>query len=175
MDIQIVDQTANDVLEVSRLLRDTWLDTYPNSEHKITREEILQRYDEASPDFQERIEKRKTNVNKDPNVHSWVAKEGEKIVGFCTATKGKENRINAIYVFPEQQGRGIGWKLMKNALDWIGEADEICVNVASYNQKSIEFYEKVGFRKTSKEIVGDAGRFPSGAVIPEIEMVKTNG
>lgn len=173
MDIQIIDQTVDDVLEVTRLLRDTWLDTYPNSKYKITREEILQRYDESSPDFQERLKKRKASVNKDPNSRSWVAKDGEKVVGFCTARKGEENRIQAIYVLPTQQGKGIGWKLMKTALDWIGSIDKIYVNVASYNQKSIEFYEKVGFKKTGKEIVENVGRFPSGAIIPEIEMMKT--
>jgi RimJ/RimL family protein N-acetyltransferase len=44
--------------------------------------------------------------------------------------------------------------------------------VASYNQKAISFYEKFGFKKTGKSVIEDVARFPSGATIPEIEMVR---
>ena len=173
MEVQILDQTPEDVLEVTRLLRDTWLDTYPNEEYGITKEEILDRYDEAKPDFEERMERRRQNVNQDPSSHSWVAKVDGKIVGFCAAGKGEENRIFAIYVLPQFQGQKIGWKMMKNALDWMGEPKEVYINVASYNQKAINFYEKVGFRKTGKKVEDDVAAFPSGAKIPEIEMLKS--
>ncbi len=172
MEIQVLEQTAEDVLETTHLLRDTWLETYPNDEYKITKEEILQRFDESNPKFQERIEKRKQTVNQDPADHSWIAKLDGKIVGFCSANKKDVNRLQAIYVLPGYQGKGVGWKLISTSLDWLGEDKEIYVNVASYNQNAIDFYTKVGFVKTGKTVIDDVARFPSGAVIPEIEMVK---
>lgn len=177
LNVAITDEIADDVWEVTRLLRDTWLETYPNEEHGITRAEILERYDESNPEFVKGVEQFKDGLEqsqKDPNRHSWIAKIGDKIVGYCSARKGEEGRIQAIYVHPDAQGKKVGGKLIQNALGWIGEGD-IYVNVASYNQNAINFYERFGFIKTGKEITEDVGRFKSGAVIPEIEMVRKNG
>ena len=175
MDIKILDQTSEDVLEVTHLLRDTWLETYPNEEQGITREDILSRYDENNPRHQQRIAERMEKLKggqADPEIHSWVAKDGEKIVGFCSAYKRDHARIQAIYVLPEYQGKGVGAKLMQTALEWIGEGKDVYIDVASYNQKAISFYEKFGFKKTGREFTDEMFRFPSGAIIPETEMVR---
>jgi ribosomal protein S18 acetylase RimI-like enzyme len=121
MEIKILDQKVEDVLEVTRLIRETWLDTYPNKEFGITKEEILDKYDESKPDFAQRLERRRNYLNNnDDDHHSWVAKIGQKIVGFCDAKRGEENRIQAIYVLPDYQRKKVGGKLMQNTLDWIG-------------------------------------------------------
>jgi ribosomal protein S18 acetylase RimI-like enzyme len=88
---------------------------------------------------------------------------------FCDKKKGK--RIQAIYVLPGHQGKGIGGELMQKGLGFLGSGD-IFIDVVSYNHKAISFYEKFGFRKTGKEFTNEMFRFPSGAILPEIEMVK---
>ncbi len=170
--ITISDQTPEEVEPVSELLRLTWLDTYPNEEFGITVEDIKAKQDSVTPEYKAQIEKRKANVNTDPNIHSWVAKYGEKIVGFCAASREKQDRIWAIYVLPEYQGKKVGKTLFVNALEWIGEADKILINVASYNDKAINFYKSFGFTESGNTVHSEAAALSSGVIIPEIELVK---
>ncbi len=79
----------------------------------------------------------------------------------------------AIYVIPDYQKKGIGGLLIKRAFGWLGNNKDIFVNVVSYNQKAIGFYNRFDFKKTGRTGIFDkAAQLPGGKVMPEIEMIK---
>lgn len=41
---------------------------------------------------------------------------------------------------------------MKKTLTWLGKEKDIYVNLVSYNQKAINFYQSFGFIKTGKNV-----------------------
>ena len=166
--------TPNDVYEIREVQRITWLDTYPNKEEGITVEDIINRFraDKTSQGKKKIEEYRKRYQDK--NTAMWVIEIKNKIIGFCMATKEDKNgRIQAIYVLPSHQSKGLGSKLIKETFKWLGDSKDILLNVASYNSKAINFYIKHGFIKTGKEgTLDDAAKLPSGKIIPEIELIK---
>jgi len=167
--VQIVDAIADDVYTIRDVQKRTWLETYPNEELGITREDIEARFANES---KEKIENRK-KIYSDPDVHIWVAKDDGEIIGFCIARKEeKNNRIGAIYLLPSYQGQGVGGRLIEAALNWLGVDKDIYVNVASYNDNATRFYERYGFVKTEKDISNPVADLPSGKSIPETEMVR---
>lgn len=173
MEIQVIEAIPGDVYAIRQIQKLTWLDTYPNLEVGITREDIETRF--ASDDTEEgkkRMEERRQRFY-NPNRHMYVAKDGEKVIGFSGAEKEEHNgRIQSLYLLPEYQGHGVGRKLMEAALTWLGSEQDIYLNVASYNDKAIAFYEKFGFKKTGKDVTDPVAVLPSGKTIPEIEMVR---
>lgn len=172
--IKIVDSTPQDVLGIRNVQKITWIDTYPSKELGITKKDIESQFNKDNTvQGRKQIEKWKKRYS-DKNEHRWVARDTNQIVGFCVAGKERHrNRIYAIYVLPDFQGMGLGRELLQKALNWLGGAKDIYINVASYNTKTINFYEKFGFVKTGR-IVHSRGVEPlsSGKIIPEIEMVK---
>lgn len=158
---------------VSELLRVTWLDTYPNIEAGITKEDIRLRTEGENG---ERIPRNIDNWRKrietnDGSVEVFVAREHDIVIGMTAPgiIEGKR-RIGAIYVHPDAQGMGVGSELMQKALEWHGRTEDIYLLVASYNQNAISFYERFGFVKTETE-VEDTGNIYGNTKIPEIEMV----
>lgn len=75
-------------------------------------------------------------------------------------------------MLPGYQRQGIGKRLMELGLKWLGNDRDIYVNVVSYNDKAIRFYEKFGFVKTGKKVTDEVAVLPSGKTLSEIEMVK---
>lgn len=79
----------------------------------------------------------------------WVAKDGERVVGFvgCGMSQEREGmgEIYAIYLLREYQGRGIGRMLMERAFDELHDADHIVLWVLRGNDHAIGFYEHCGF------------------------------
>lgn len=102
-----------------------------------------------------------------------MAKDKGEIIGFCSAKKTDEvSRIWTLYILPEHQGRGIGKQLMSAGLKWLGNDTDIYLDVASYNNRAIRFYEGFGFVASGREVASPVSSLPSGASIPEIEMVR---
>lgn len=173
MIVQIHDATPNDADGVRQVQQRTWLATYPNAELGITKEDIEALFQASSREAIARRQARQQRINSDPLVHLWVAKEAEQIVGFCLAKKGEmQNNIQAIYVLPEYQRRGIGKQLLQTALEWLGRQQEIVLNVASYNHQAFTFYRGFGFVPSGRPAHSAVTKLPSGAVIPEIELSK---
>jgi diamine N-acetyltransferase len=171
--VNIEDSTPDDVLGIRDVQKITWLDTYPNSDLGVTEKDVESYFDIDQAEEKRTLENLKKAYS-DPNQHRWIAKNGKKIVGFCAAFKGESaHRIAAIYILPLFQGEGLGKKLMKRALLWLGNKKDIYVNLASYNTKALKFYERFGFAKTGKNAVSTV-TLPSGKILPEVEMVKNN-
>lgn len=164
---------SEDAEKISELLRVTWMATYPNEAEGITEEDIRLRTEGANG---ERIPKNIENWRKrieatDNSGAVFVARIGNDIVGMAgPGIINGERHVGALYVLPGAQGKGVGSKLMKQLLGWHGDTEDIYLNVASYNQNAINFYERFGFTTTDKQVV-DEGNVYGDTKIPEIQMV----
>lgn len=173
IDVRIDVANEADALGIARVQRAVWLTTYPNEEYNISAEDILQR------DFMsvEKIERLKKRLTEDREVYRfWVAKDtAGEVVGYCLANKDVKNyKINALYVLSEYQGRGLGKKLMRCALDWLGNEKEIVLDVVTYNQNAIGFYTSLGFHFTGDSTPAEElAKLPSGKTMPELRMIKS--
>ena len=166
--------TPNDVFKIREIQRRTWIETYPNVEAGINLEDIENKFKEDKTlAGRRKIEGQKKRY-KNKGKRTWVAECDKEMVGFCVASREKEEgRIKAIYVLPEHQGKGIGGELIKKAIEWLGDGKQIYINVVEYNLKAINFYEKHGFSETGRKGVFDsAAVLPSGKNMLEIELVK---
>ena len=146
MTFVIQDAISDDDAGIRYVQHQTWLATYPNEELGITREAINARF--AYPDgaLMRRHPTNKQQINTDPALHVWVAKEEQRVIGFCIALKEALNgHVRAIYVLPAHQGRGIGKRLLQVALDWLGDRKPVTLSVAVYNTRAIAFYRRFGF------------------------------
>lgn len=159
---KIREAEASDSEAVSKILRDTWLSTYPSKKFAIYKEDI------AAINFKGSIVNTETK-------HIWVAvTEDLLVVGVCKASKMlTEGWLKALYVLPEYQSHGIGSALLSRALGWFG-AIPIFVNVAVYNEKAIAFYLKHKFIKTGRLASSRAAALPTGKTIPEINLLFEN-
>jgi putative (di)nucleoside polyphosphate hydrolase len=165
-DIIIADSTLGDEKGLVFVLKTTWLATYPDIEHGITKEDIL------TKDFtsEKKISAWRDTIKNSGKKSKYicVAKHNNKVVGFCSASKKKKfNELGVLYILPEYQRMGIGRKLMDRAVDWLGRKKKIFLKVASYNKNAISFYERYGFIKTGAT---SRDRLINGKVMPETEM-----
>ena len=85
-----------------------------------------------------------------------VAKDGERVIGFVGygdhgAEEPDVGEIFALYVLPEYQGMGIGWRLMEAGLKELSAFPKICLWALRDNARAIRFYEKWGFRRDGAE------------------------
>ena len=163
-----------DAEAINNLLRETWLDTYVNEGAGITEKAIRLRLSGAHGEhIAQRVQRWKDTIEHiDDTKCVYVARLDGKVVGLAVPriTEGRRH-VGALYVLPQVQGLGIGAKLMRKCLEWHGDAEDIYLNVASYNQKAIDFYEHFGFEKTDS-VVEDAGDVHENIRIPELEMIR---
>lgn len=169
--IEIKRPTLKDVYGIQEVLYRTWLATYPNEEFKITADDIEDRFKNRKS--KEALEKRKKQISSLPDTEVvLVAKEGNKVIGFCRASKHEDrNQLHAIYVLPEYQRRNIGKSFWYQAQKYFDRSKDTIVQVAEYNYMAIKFYMKLGFRDTGKRWKDEKYKMKSGAMIPEMEMV----
>ncbi|MFP4514547.1 MAG: GNAT family N-acetyltransferase [Parcubacteria group bacterium] len=158
--------TINDAKGVFDVQKTTWLDVYPNEKHGIKYNDILEKF----ADEEKIINKLKKKIELyGKDACGWVLELDNKIVGFSTVSKDKEkSQVGATYVLPQYQGQGFGKVLLKEALEFLKNSEEVCLEVASYNKKAINFYKKFDFHvidssEEKKEIIKDK-------YIPTIEM-----
>lgn len=163
--------SSNEAREITEVFYQTWLATYPDDIIGVTEDDIRHFYKDPLTD--EGVKKMADNIATMPaNKKLWVAKEGDKIVGVCRVTKSKDgNKLNALYVLPAYQGRGIGKKLCQQAFQFLGSDQDIFLGVAIYNDQALGFYKKLGFVDTGRRFSEERFRMKSGALIQEMEMV----
>lgn len=161
--------SPEDALAIVNIQAEVWLQTYPDEDRGITKEDILAK-NLANPKRAERWQK--TIESTDKGYRVWVAKEGENIIGYCLVMMGeKESYIDSLYILSEYQGKGVAQQLMEVALRWLGSDKPIGLGVVSYNARAIAFYKKLGFQE-SAEPPQAIPPLPSGKVMPVIKMVK---
>lgn len=168
---KIEDAKPEDVEAMRAIVKNSWVELYPNEVYGITREDLL-----AIDWFnKERLDKQRQEIVENlDGAHTFVLKDdANKIVGFSIGLKFENyGEIEAMYVVPELQGKGLGKKLMDKALEWIGEQPSIILKVVSYNSHAIGFYKKFGFKETGNKVIYEGTKLPSGKEIPRIEMMK---
>ena len=160
-----------DVLSMHHIYHTTWLNTYPNEEFDITTEDIDFKYENRLRP--EKIEERKNIIRqKKENQIMLIAESAGRIVGLCNAIREDDyNQLQAIYILPEYQNIGIGSALWREAIKKFNLKNKTIVHVASYNQKAINFYQKIGFISTEKIFSDEKYKMRNGAIIPELEMI----
>jgi ribosomal protein S18 acetylase RimI-like enzyme len=169
--IRIENAVPSDAEQITTVYYKTWLDTYPNEEIGITREDIEDSYKDSFTE--ESIQKNKARIaHGNKNEKRLVAKDGDHVVGVARMIRNENNnQLQTIYVLPEFQRKGIGMMLWNVAKDFCDPTKDILVQVATYNQKAIEFYKKLGFVDTGKRWNDDKWKMKSGATIPEMELI----
>lgn len=153
-----------------------WIAAYPNPELGITAEDIKVNAQGLHGEFvPRRIAYLQKEIAAEDGINqvTFVAKVDGKVVGYVAPRHDADGHrmISMIYVLPEYQGKGIGSKLLQRALDWFGHDQDIFLEVVSYNQSAIHFYEKFGFEKTNNVPEEETGRPSYMKSIPQIEMV----
>ena len=164
--------TIDDVRGIQNVFYKTWLATYPNKEVGITEEDIEERFKNRFS--KENMEKRSGHyLNLPHNQTFLIAKDGLNVVGVCIFINKEEfNELQAIYVLPEYQGKGIGMMFWEKIKEFLDRNKDTIVHVAIYNKNAIFFYKKLGFVDTGKRFSDEKFKMPiSGAVIPEMEMI----
>lgn len=169
--ITITKARPEDATELEEVFYKTWLATYPNEEHGVTKDDIEDRYKDRN--LEEKLKERQERIkNLGSNITYLVVRVGDRIAGLCVAEKrGDHNKLRAIYVLSEFQGNKLGQKLWQEVKEFFDPTKDTFVEVAEYNEKAIEFYTKLGFVPTGKKIKDERLRLKSGSIIPEIELV----
>lgn len=168
--IQIFPAAPKDVRGMQEVLYRTWLATFPDEKTGITVDDIDDRYKNA---FTEESLKRGADIMANPREGEThlVAKEGDRVVGVCRVIEREDaNQLQAIYVLPEYQRRGVGRLLYEEAQKVFDPKKDIIVQVATYNTNAIEFYKRLGFQDTGKRWEDEKFKMKSGAVLPQLEM-----
>jgi putative acetyltransferase len=86
-----------------------------------------------------------------PSAETYVYEERNMIKGFVSLYN---DILAAIFVSPDYQGKGIGTQLMRKAKDI---RDNLSLTVYKQNIKSIEFYQKNGFKIEQEQIDKQTG------------------
>lgn len=167
--IKIISPEEKDMSGITKVFYEAWLDTYPNKEVGVTREDIEHKFkDRFKP---EELEKRWEMIKNNPEAKMFIAKDDDMVVGVAIAVVHPDsNQLQAIYILPEYQGKNIGGRLWKEAKRYFDQKKKCIVHVATYNKKAIGFYEKIGFKDNGKRWTDEKTRMKSGSIIPEMEM-----
>lgn len=169
--IEIVTATPEDVEGMQEVFYRTWLATYPNEERGITVDDIEDQFKDRHSE--EKLVRMRERIVKFPNNVTLVAKEGDRVIALCRIIKNEnKNQLQAIYVLPEYQGRGIGNSLWQEVQKFLDSNKDTIVEVATYNKNAIGFYEKLGFSDTGERWKDEKFKMKSGAQIPEMRMIK---
>lgn len=160
-----------DAWGINNVLYQAWLEAYPNEQLRITKEDIETTYKPYFTD--EKLRERQERLAH-PLAHKkmLVAKDGNEVVGLTQLVlKDDVNQLQSMYILPTYYRRGIATRLWEEVKKFRDASKDTIVEVATYNQRAISFYEKLGFKDTGKRFTDEKFRMPNGAIIPEMEMI----
>lgn len=171
-DYQIRKITPDDILALHKIYFLAWLDTYPNDEFHITKEDIIYKYEQRLTPEKIR-EGRERILRTTENELKLLLEYKGDVVALCNVVKEQtHNQLQAIYVLPGYQGLGFGSALWFEANKFLDANKKTIVHVASYNNRAIGFYEKLGFISTGRVFSDERFKMRNGAMIPELEMIR---
>jgi ribosomal protein S18 acetylase RimI-like enzyme len=137
----------SDAPEIGRMHLQACLETYPNSGLGIDEGWIREHWGKLATEegtrFRERIIR---EAQSSPNVLYRVAIVDGEIGGFVHVTRDEnKNILEGIYVLQKYYGKGMGPRLMDEALAFIDPAHPTEFEVAADNARAIAFYKRYGF------------------------------
>lgn len=166
----VIEMTTSDVDEASVMRMQSWLDTYPNEEHGVTREWVEKKRSLQLSEVKRQSRKSKFEKLKAEGLGTgWVAKDPSGVIIGATTPWIDESgvqHVGSLYVAKEWHGTGVASTLMQKVIDWFDPTKPIVLGVASYNERAKAFYRKWGFVETD-----DSEELFDG-VIPEINMAR---
>lgn len=92
-----------------------------------------------------------------------IAKDDERVIGFIQYGKYNYNNLEdageiiALYVLADYYGRGIGYRLMQEAMKQLSSYSKTAVFVIKGNQRAIDFYIRYGFIFDGQEGMSQIG------------------
>jgi len=101
-----------------------------------------------------------------------IAKDGDAVVGFAGYGKYRNDELEntgevfAIYILAEYYGRGVGYRLMQEALSQLADYPKIAVWVLKDNKRAINFYKRCGYRLDGREEI-----LQLGSPVTEVRMI----
>lgn len=154
MEIIVTKITENDILELQKIGRKTFSETF--SENNT--EESMNEYLEAS--FS--TEKLTTELN-DKNSEFYFAKINDEAIGYLKLNIGSSQteikddnalEIERIYVSKDFHGKKVGQILYEKAIEIASQkkVDYVWLGVWEKNLRAINFYQKNGFTEFDKHI-----------------------
>ena len=165
-DIVVAEAIPEDAADISRIRKDGWLSTYANTAFGITVEDILTKDFDSPAIIAHRAELIRTQHGK----KVWVARINSVVIGFAIATERElQNDVGALYVLSGYRRIGVGGQLLDRALSWLGSKKDVTLEVVSYNENAIRFYERYGFQRIIAPPKFKQS-FPDGKPLPWIEM-----
>jgi len=170
--ISIVRATPDDVGGIDEVQYQAWLATYPNDEFRVTAEDIEARF--RSRRTPAMVAKRRALLaSPQPGEMRLVAKDGNRVIGYCTVINNTEkNQLQALYITPECQGKGVGTALWQEGRKHLDPQRDIELWAAVYNTKAIGFYRHLGFEETGQRDLDHQLTMKNGAIIPELQMIR---
>jgi GNAT superfamily N-acetyltransferase len=133
----IREMKQEDIRAVQSVAKIAWHDTYEGIIPREIQDSFL---DEAYSD-----EKMKYRLK---NTHLFVAEEEGEVIGFANFSPIRlqnEAELGAIYLLPEQQGKGIGSALLQKGITTLKGIRKMYIHVEAENEKGKRFYEAKGF------------------------------
>ena len=93
----------------------------------------------------------------DPHAVTWLAMVGSELAGLCHAGSPQPGpatdalHIHALYVSPNQQGRGLGRQLLGATTATVAAAGfaEATLHVYDFNVPAQRFYERLGWERVA--------------------------
>jgi len=77
----------------------------------------------------------------------WVCETGDTVVGFSYASR-HDSSIWAVFVLPEFEGRGIGRRLLDEAVGWLFGLGHASVSLSTTaNTRADRFYQALGWTR----------------------------
>jgi ribosomal protein S18 acetylase RimI-like enzyme len=135
---------AGDVAAIGALLAATWHDTY-DAIYGVERvAEIVALWHSANA-LRSQLDR--------PHSEFLVADDGKAIAGMAFATYDEETKsvmLRQLYVWPGEQGRGIGGLLLDEIEGCFPGAETVRLEVQAANAKAVAFYVAQGFTKVGE-------------------------
>jgi len=165
----IRETSIDDIVSVRKMQAQSWIDTYPNAEQGVSMEWVRDLTDSwLTPDgFEKSISFMSNIIGKPNNLHCVAVDNNGKVAGCVHVSCIDNNQIlEALYVEKKYHGKGVAQKLMNQAMGWIDLSKPIQLEVTSYNDRAIAFYQKYGFKIEE----GSEHKFQD--VMPTLNMIR---
>ena len=146
MKISIRLAKKSDLAKYIDLLQQTYQDAYTDEKLGLTKN-LFSKEVFSSPRI---IKYLKSNLSINSLRKTWLAFLESDLIGSITIScNARECELKGFYVKTKYQGRGIGKRLWKFALDFVNRQDivrDVVLDIYAHNTKSIDIYKKWGFK-----------------------------